>query len=167
LAPLESRDRRGDRDAAPALHPSDREERLSDGSRVAELSKVPLFSHCSKRELQTVASAAKEVRHRGGHVIAREGETGIGFFLILDGTAEVTIGGQRRATLEPGDFFGEISLLDNGTRTATVTATSPIVLLALTSWVFRGLVRDHPTIALNMLRVVAARLRSATEHVTD
>ena len=135
--------------------------------RVEQLSKVPLFSHSSKRELQTVAAAAKEVHHPEGHVIAREGETGVGFFLILDGTADVTIGGQRRATLGPGDFFGEISLLDHGTRTATVTATSPITLLGLTSWVFRGLVRDHPTIALNMLRVVASRLRNATEHVTD
>jgi CRP/FNR family transcriptional regulator, cyclic AMP receptor protein len=140
---------------------------VSVSARVTQLSEVPLFSHCSKRELQTIAGAAKEVRHREGHVIAREGETGVGFFLIVDGTADVTIGGERRARLGPGDFFGEISLLDHGTRTATVTATSPIHLLGLTSWVFRGLVRDHPTIALNMLRVVAGRLRSATEHVTD
>ena len=140
---------------------------MSDGSRVSQLSKVPLFSNCSKRELQAIASATKEVRHQTGHVIAREGETGVGFFLIVDGTADVTIGGERRASLGQGDFFGEISLLDHGTRTATVTATSPIVLLGLTSWVFRGLVRDHPTIALNMLHVVAGRLRSATEHITD
>src|SRR5205807_10096839 len=99
--------------------------------------------------------------HREGNVIAREGDTGVGFFLITEGTADVSVGGKSRATLGPGAFFGEISLLDRGPRTATVTATSPIAMLALTAWTFRGLVEQHPTIALNMLRVVAERLRNA------
>ena len=126
------------------------------------LKKVPLFSGCTKRELDAIAKAVKEVRHRQGHVIAREGDTGIGFFLITDGDADVSVGGKTKAKLGPGDFFGEISLLDRGPRTATVTADSPITMLALTAWTFRGLVEQHPTIALNMLKVVAERLRNAS-----
>jgi CRP/FNR family transcriptional regulator, cyclic AMP receptor protein len=125
------------------------------------LKKVPLFSGCTRHELDAISRATKEVKHKEGHVIAREGDTGIGFFLITEGTADVSIGGKTRARLGPGDFFGEISLLDRGPRTATVTATSPIKMLGLTAWVFRGLVEQHPTIALNMLKVVAQRLRGA------
>ena len=130
---------------------------------VSLLRKVPLFSGCTKRELEAIARAVKEVRHREGHVIAHEGDTGIGFFLITDGTADVSVGGKTRARLGAGDFFGEISLLDRGPRTATVTASSPITMLGLTAWTFRGLVEQHPTIALNMLKVVAERLRSASK----
>ena len=133
---------------------------------VALLEGVPLFSGCTKRELQAIADAFKEVRHREGAVIAKEGETGIGFFLIAEGTASVTVGGKARTKLGPSDFFGEISLLDHGPRTATVTATSPIRLLGLTAWAFKGLVQAHPKIALNMLRVVAARVRNASKAVT-
>jgi CRP-like cAMP-binding protein len=132
-----------------------------DKKATALLKKVPLFSGCTNREVEAIANAVKEIQHREGHVIAREGDTGLGFFLITDGTADVSIGGKTRARLGPGDFFGEISLLDRGPRTATVTASSPITMLALTAWTFRGLVEQHPTIALNMLRVVAERLRSA------
>ena len=126
------------------------------------LRNVPLFSGCTKREMEAIARATKQVRHRAGHVIAREGDTGIGFFLITDGTADVSVGGKKRAQLGPGDFFGEISLLDRGPRTATVTASAPITMLGITAWTFRGLVEQHPTIALNMLKVVAERLRSAS-----
>ena len=132
------------------------------GNQAATLLKrVPLFSGCTKRELDAIAKAVKEVHHREGHVIAREGDTGIGFFLITDGAADVSVGGKSRAKLRAGDFFGEISLLDRGPRTATVTADSRITMLALTAWTFRGLVEQHPTIALNMLKVVAERLRNA------
>lgn len=131
-----------------------------------QLSGVPLFSGCSKRELEAIARAAKEVSHPEGKVLAREGDKGIGFFLIMDGTAKVTVGGRTRSKLGPGDFYGEISLLDQGPRSATVTATSPVKLLGVTAWVFQGLVQEHPSIALKMLEVVAGRLRSATKDVT-
>ena len=133
---------------------------------VGLLSKVPLFAGCTKRDLEAVAEALKEVRHREGHVIAKEGDTGIGFFVIAEGTAAVTIGGKPRTKLGPGDFFGEISLLDHGPRTASVVATSPIRLLGLTAWSFRGVVHQHPRIALNMLKVVAARVRTASKAAT-
>ena len=130
---------------------------------TGHLAKVPMFAGCTKKELEAVARAVKEVEHPEGHVIAREGDRGVGFFLISDGTAKVSIGGKTRSRLGPGDFFGEIALLDRGPRTATVTATSPIKLLGLTAWVFRGLIEEHPSIGFKLLEVVASRLREASK----
>ena len=133
---------------------------------VDRLARVPLFSDCSKRDLQTVARVVRSIPHKKGTVIAREGDPGVGLFIIMDGTAEVSIGGKKRATLGPGDFFGEIALLDGGPRTATVTATSDVQLLGLTEWVFRGLMVEHPAIALKTLQQMAGRLRAATKAAT-
>jgi len=133
---------------------------------VEGLAAVPLFSGCSKRELQTISRAVKPIEHEAGTVIAREGEPGIGLFVIADGQAEVTIGGKKKATLGPRDFFGEIALLDGGPRTATVTAKTDIKLLGLTEWVFRGLMQEHPSIAIKTLEAMAGRLRSATKAAT-
>lgn len=128
-----------------------------------QLGKVPLFSGLTRRELDAIVRAGKEVEHREGHVIAREGDRGVGFFLVLEGEARVSRGGKGLAKLKPGDFFGEISLLDRGPRTATVTASTPIRLLGVTAWVFRGLLIEYPSIAMKLLEVVAARLRQATK----
>ena len=133
---------------------------------VEELSRVPLFSDCSNRDLQTIGRVVKDIDHRAGTVIAREGEPGVGLFVIVDGEAEVTIGGKKKATLGPGEFFGEIALLDGGPRTATVTATTDVKLLGLTEWVFRGLMQEHPSIAIKTLQQMAGRLRSATKAAT-
>ena len=84
-------------------------------------------------------------------------------FLILDGQCKVTIGGKTKARLGPGDFFGEVALLDGGPRTATVTAVSAVRLVGITGWVFRGLLMEHPTIALKTLEAVAGRLRSVSK----
>ncbi len=130
------------------------------------LKKVPLFSDCTAKELTQIAAAAKTVSHKADRVIAREGEPGIGLFVIVAGQAEVTIGGAKRTTLGPGDFFGEVALLDGGPRTATVTATTDIELLGITEWVFRGLMHEHPAIALKTLQAVAGRLRDATKAST-
>jgi CRP-like cAMP-binding protein len=136
---------------------------VSQADVVAKLGNVPIFSECSKRELALIARAAKEVTHRQGTMIAREGEKGIGLFLILEGECEVTIGGKRKAKLGPGDFFGEVALLDGGPRTATVTALTEVKLLGITGWVFRGLLMEHPSIALKTLEAVAGRLRTVTK----
>ena len=133
---------------------------------VTQLSQVPLFSDCSRRDLRTIARVVKDIDHREGTVIAREGEPGVGLFVIVEGTADVTIGGKRKARLGPGDFFGEIALLDGGPRTATVTATSDVQLLGLTEWVFRGLMQEHPAIAVKTLQQMASRLRNATKAAT-
>jgi CRP-like cAMP-binding protein len=130
------------------------------------LAAVPLFSGCSGRELQTIARTVKDIDHEAGTVIAREGDPGVGLFIIVDGKAEVTIGGKRTATLGKGEFFGEIALLDGGPRTATVTATTDIELLGLTEWVFRGLMQEHPKISIKILEAMAGRLRNATRAAT-
>ena len=134
---------------------------------VDQLGKVPLFSDCSQRDLQTIARVVKDIDHPAGTVVAREGALGVGLFVIADGTADVTIGGKKKATLGPGDFFGEIALLDGGPRTATVTATSDVHLLGLTEWVFRGLMQEHPSIAVKTLQAMAGRLRGATKTATS
>jgi CRP-like cAMP-binding protein len=136
---------------------------VSDQDVISKLARVPIFSSCSKRELQVIARAAKDVTHREGTVIAREGERGIGLFLILEGECRVSIGGKTKAKLGPGDFFGEVALLDGGPRTATVTATTAVKLVGITGWVFRGLLMEHPAIALKTLEAVAGRLRQVSK----
>ena len=130
------------------------------------LHNVPIFSDCSPKDLAAVARGLKEVNHKAGTVIAREGEPGVGLFVIVEGEAKVTIGDKPRRTLGPGEFFGEIALLDGGPRTATVTAETDLKLLGLTEWVFRGLVLEQPAIAVKTLQAMAGRLREATKVVT-
>jgi CRP/FNR family transcriptional regulator, cyclic AMP receptor protein len=127
------------------------------------LSRVPLFSGCSQREIAAIARAAKEVHRREGSVLARTGEPGVGFFLIVDGKANVVVNGRKRGTLGPGDFFGEISLLDGGPRSADVVAATDVDMLGLTAWVFRGVLEQYPSIAQKMLVTMAGRLRDATK----
>jgi CRP/FNR family transcriptional regulator, cyclic AMP receptor protein len=142
------------------------EVRVGTQDMISQLAKVPLFSGCSRRELQLISKAGKRTSRRAGTVLAREGEAGVGFFLILEGTAEVTIGGRRRTTLGPGEFFGEVALLDGGPRSATVTATSDVELLGITEWVFRGLLHEQSTIAVKLLQTLAGRLRAASKAPT-
>ena len=129
------------------------------------LSRVPIFAGCSKKDLQVIAKAVRPVRHKAGDVVATEGEPGAGLFVIDEGEADVTIGGKKLNHLGPGDFFGEMALLDGGPRTATVTATTDLSLFALTEWVYRGLLTEHPSIALRTLESMAARLRRATKQL--
>jgi CRP/FNR family transcriptional regulator, cyclic AMP receptor protein len=122
---------------------------------------VPLFADLDKRELQGVASSMKERTFNSGQTIAAEGQSGIGFFVIAEGTAKVSKGDEERATLGPGDYFGEIALIDDGLRTASVTAESALKVYGLTSWEFRPLVESNASIAWKLLKVMAVRLREA------
>jgi CRP/FNR family cyclic AMP-dependent transcriptional regulator len=122
---------------------------------------VPLFADLDKRELQGVASSMKERTFNPGQTIAAEGQTGIGFFVIAEGTAKVSQGDEERATLGPGDYFGEIALIDDGLRTASVTADSELKVYGLTSWEFRPLVESNASIAWKLLKTMATRLREA------
>jgi CRP/FNR family cyclic AMP-dependent transcriptional regulator len=149
------------------MAPRDAKERdVASTDRIKLLSEVPIFEGLSKKELQAIAQSAKEVRHREGAVLAREGDTGLGFFLITDGTARVTVGARSRQRMGPGDFFGEISLLDQGPRTATVTAETAITTLGITAWVFKRLIEQNPSIAAKMLKVMAQRLRQSSREPT-
>lgn len=140
---------------------------MADKDVVKMLSQVPIFSELSKKEIEAIARNTKEVKHKEGAVLAREGESGLGFFMIADGTATVSVGGKPRKRMGPGDFFGEISLLDNGPRTANVTAETPVRLFGLTQWNFKRLVEGNPAIATKMLKTMAARLRAASSEVTS
>jgi CRP-like cAMP-binding protein len=130
------------------------------------LQAVPLFSGLSKNELNAIAGQAKEVHTSAGDVLARQGEHGVGFFLIVDGEARVIVNGRTRVRLGPSETFGEIALLDGGPRTATVVAESDMTLLGLTAWEFKALLSQYPSITLKLLEQVAARLRSASSSVT-
>jgi CRP/FNR family cyclic AMP-dependent transcriptional regulator len=133
---------------------------------VKMLAGVPIFEGLTKKELQAITAAGKVVTHAAGSTLAREGESGLGFFLILDGVASVAVGDKPRKKLGQGDFFGEISLLDQGPRTATVVAQTPVTTFGLTAWVFKRLVEQNPSIAAKMLKVMAQRLRGSTTQVT-
>ena len=130
-------------------------------SKAELLGNVRLFSNCNKRELARIASLVDEVDAPKGKVIVREGEPGRECFVIADGRARATIRGKGSVGLGQGSFFGEMSLLDQGPRSATVTAETDMHLLVLGSREFSSLVNEVPTVAVRMLRGLAERLRSA------
>jgi CRP/FNR family cyclic AMP-dependent transcriptional regulator len=125
--------------------------------------RVPLFSDLDKKELKALASSMKERIFDPGDTISTEGQSGIGFFIIEDGEASVSVGGQERATLKGGDYFGEVALIDDGARTATVTARTKLKTYGITSWEFRPLVEENAELAWKMLQTMAKRLRDAEQ----
>jgi len=125
------------------------------------LGNVRLFSTCNKRELARIASLVEEVDAPEGKVIVRQGDPGRECFVIAEGKARATMRGKGSALLGPGSFFGEMSLLDQGPRSATVTAETDMHLLVLGSREFSSLVNEVPTVAVRMMRGLAERLRSA------
>ena len=135
--------------------PSDRRAEL--------LGAAPLFADVDADGLQRIAARTVEVAFTDGHVIARQGEIGAGFFLIASGGGRVVRDGQEAASLGPGEFFGELSILDGKPRTAQVVAAGPTVCLALASWDFEAVVAEEPAVAMAVLRALASRLRSLTE----
>ncbi len=127
----------------------------------AHLQGVPFFSGLSKRELARVAQSADEVDVKEGEALAREGEFGQEFFVIADGTAEVTRDGAQLAKLGPGDFFGEMSLLGDDKRMATVTATSPMRVLVMTRGSFRSIDREMPEVHARVVEAIEVRRAAA------
>jgi len=124
---------------------------------------VPLFSALDKKELQGLASTMKERDFDAGDTIASEGSTGIGFFIIDEGEATVSVHGDEVGTLTHGDTFGEVALIDDGARTATITAKTPLKCYGITSWEFRPLVESNSVLAWKMLETMAKRLRDAEQ----
>ena len=131
---------------------------LRSDAKVKLLKSVPLFSDCSKAELRALAKSTDEIDLREGTVMTREGRPGREFFVLVEGTARVTKNGEQVAELKGGDWFGEIALITNRPRTATVTATSAVDVLVLTDRRFRTVVETMPTIALKVLSSVGDRL---------
>jgi CRP/FNR family transcriptional regulator, cyclic AMP receptor protein len=127
-------------------------------AKIELLKKVPLFADCSKAELRELAKSADELDLREGTVLTREGRPGREFFVLIDGTVQVTQDGKKVADLRGGDWLGEIALLTDTPRTATVTATSPVDVLVITDRRFRNVVETMPSIALKVLSRVSERL---------
>lgn len=133
------------------------------GAPVEALRRVPLFADLTKREVQQIARLFKARRFREGQTIIQEGSGGAAFFVIESGEAAVVVDGKRRRTLKAGDYFGEIALLDEGTRTATITAASELACYGLTYWDFRPLVEANGVIGWKLLQRMAKMLRDARE----
>jgi pyruvate,water dikinase len=132
-------------------------------AQVEAIERVPFFANLSPRDVEGIAAMFKERRFAPGETITKEGAAGAAFYVIESGEATVSIGGTTRATLSAGDYFGEVALIDEGARTATITATSELVCYGLTYWEFRPLVQQNATLAWNLLQTLAKRLRTAQE----
>ena len=122
------------------------------------LGRVPLFQGLEKRELEDICRTVHERTFQPGETVATEGQGGVGFFVIQDGEAKVTIGGEEVRRLGPGDYFGEIALITEGARTATVTAESELRCYGLTPWEFRPLVQSNASIAWKILQALARQV---------
>jgi CRP/FNR family transcriptional regulator, cyclic AMP receptor protein len=131
---------------------------LHRNQKVELIKHTPLFANCSKRELEEIAHLADEIDLREGKEMTRQGSPGREFFVLLEGEAEVTKDGRVINQLSGGDFFGEIALVDDSPRTATVTATAPVRALVITDRDFRHLLKEQPEIQSKVLAALAARL---------
>ena len=136
---------------------------LTADDRAALIGACPLFRGLVPADLAAVAAAAIEVDFPADHVIARQGEIGTGFFVVIEGRVRVVRDGEELARLGTGDFFGEMSVIDGLPRVAQVVTVEPTRCLALASWEFERVILDHPTIGLAILRGLSARLRSKTD----
>ncbi|NIR35648.1 MAG: cyclic nucleotide-binding domain-containing protein, partial [Actinobacteria bacterium] len=124
---------------------------------------VPFFEGVDADEVERISSMFKHRRFSAGETITKEGAGGAAFYVIDSGEAVVTSGGKELNRLGHGDYFGEVALIDNGARSATVTAATEVECFGLTFWEFRPLVQQNATIAWNLLQTLAARLRTARE----
>lgn len=137
----------------------------SDAARM--LGSVPFFASLDEKRRKALASDGKELSFKAGDLIVGEGASGVGFYLVLDGKAEVRKGKRVLASLGKGEFFGEMSLIDDQPRSADVVAVAPTRCWALSSWAFNALVRAKPDIALAMLKELVKRLRAADSSLID
>jgi len=131
--------------------------RLRKDAKVEMIRRVPLFGGCGKRDLRSIAAIADEIAWPQGKAIAKQGQPGREFFVIVEGSADVSIDGKKVGALGPGDFFGEMALLTDKPRAATVTPMSPMRVLVIVDRAFRRLLRDDPGIEAKILSTVAAR----------
>ena len=146
-------------DNQPGLEPSSSALRQDD--KIDRLEEVPLFQGCSRRQLRHIARIAETFEAPAGMPLARVGEPGNQFFLILDGNARVDVSPDKHVSLRPGDFFGEMSLLDGEPRSATVVAESPMRVLVISRRNFSTLLGEVPGLIQNILVVLCKRVREA------
>jgi len=136
---------------------------LTSDRRVELLAATPLFAEVDAEGMARIAERAVEVTFDDGHVIARQGEVGTGFFVVVSGAVRVIRDGTELARMGPGEFFGELSVLDGRPRVAQVVALGPTTCLALATWDFEAVIGEQPTVAMALLRGLATRLRELTE----
>ena len=122
------------------------------------LKSVQIFSDVPEKGLKEIAESMTRREYAAGHAITGEGEGGVGFFVIESGTATVSKGGEPLVRLGRGDSFGEVALLAGSDRTATVTSDDAVVAWAMSAWVFKPMLRNHPTVALHLLESLARQL---------
>lgn len=132
--------------------------RLGKDAKVELIRGTPLFAECTRKELEALAAVADELPLPAGKTLTKQGETGREFMVLVEGTADVVRNGRRINQLGPGDFIGEIALLTGSPRTATVTATSDVLLLVLTARAFRRVVDRSPSVQDRIVAALAARL---------
>ena len=135
---------------------------FSQDTKVQALKNAPLFEGLSRKQLAEVARHSEDLELEPGKVLCKEGAIGHEFFVIIDGKVKVTRNGRRIATLGGGDFLGEIALVDELRRTATVTAETPVRLFVLTRADFHRVLDDHPNVERKVLRTLARRLANAS-----
>jgi CRP/FNR family cyclic AMP-dependent transcriptional regulator len=128
---------------------------------VESLREVPLFADLSKRDLKRLADSMKEISFPSGAEVVAEGNTGVGFFVILAGQARVSQQGQERGTLTAGDYFGEMALIDGDDRAASVHADGDLRCASMTTWNFRPFVKAHPDVAWALLTALVKRVRES------
>lgn len=136
--------------------------RLRKDAKSELLKRAPLFSNCSKRELAAIAAIADEIDLKEGKELTRQGAPGREFFVLVDGTADVIKNQRKVNTLKAMDFFGEIALIHEAPRTATVKATSPVRALVITERNFNRLLKEHPEIQRKVLAALAERVGPST-----
>jgi CRP-like cAMP-binding protein len=127
------------------------------------LATVPLFNGLSDRHLRKIAEQATMKRYAPSATMVRTGDAGDAFYVILDGTANVRRAGKRTIKLRPGDFFGELALLDPAPRVATVQAETEVLAMRLGRTGFQRVLDKEPKVAVSMLRTLAARMRTSEE----
>jgi CRP/FNR family cyclic AMP-dependent transcriptional regulator len=130
-------------------------------ARAARLKAVPLFAHCTNKQVEFIVTQVEDMDFAAGRVLCTEGQSGGDFFVLLSGTADVTRKGRKIAKMRPGDFFGEIALVDGGPRTATVTTTEPSRCLVLGPRQFQNVIHQDADIAHSVMKALTLRVREA------
>jgi len=134
---------------------------------VDMLEKSPLWSGLSRQDFKAIVKIAEQHKFQGGDIIVRKGEEGAGFYLVLDGAVEIRSDGNTLSRLGPGQFFGEMSVVDTQPRSADVVAVEPSRVLVLSAWAFKSLVSDRPRIAVKMLQEFVRRLRNTDRALSE
>jgi CRP-like cAMP-binding protein len=132
---------------------------MADKDLVNTLRRVPLFAKLSDRDLKRLANSLSERSFPAGHEVAVEGSEGVGFFVIESGEVSVSRGGEHVRKLGPGDYFGEMALIDQGPRSATVVADTELRCRGMTAWAFKPFVESHGEVAWPLLEAIVIRLR--------